>query len=382
MKNIVILGSTGSVGRNSLDVIEKFKDKLNVLGLSANSNIDLLLEQVERFNPKFVCISDKERSFKFKSKLKRKDLKVFIGTEGLNEIVKEKSVDLIVMAISGMTALFPLLEAIRAKKRVTLANKEAMVMAGEVIMREAKRNDVKIIPVDSEASAIQQCLENKRKDHLKKIYITCSGGPLNDTPFKRFKYITKKQVLAHPKWKMGEKISVDSATLMNKGLELIELMWLFDIDPSKIEVIIHKEAIIHSMVEFCDGIILAQLATPDMRLPIQYALSWPERWSQGHIQLDFSKFKSLTFAEPDLKKFPCLETAMEIARLKGTYPCALNASNEVVVRAFLDGRIDFIKIPQTIQKVLSKHRGIKEPDLAQLLETDSWAREETEKLIG
>jgi 1-deoxy-D-xylulose-5-phosphate reductoisomerase len=388
IRNVVILGSTGSIGRSTLEVISSFRDRFNVLGLSANSNIELLLEQVREFKPKFVCISNREKASDFKEKLKTylpkdktRSLKVFEGQEDLGEMVRYKDTDLVVVAISGMSALFCLLEAIRAKKEIALANKEAMVAAGDVIMKEAKENAVKIIPIDSEASAIWQCLQNHKRDHLKKIYITCSGGPLNDIPKKEFKNITKKRVLSHPKWKMGRKISVDSATLMNKGLELIEIRCLFGIDISQIEVIIHKEAIIHSMVEFCDGTIFAQLAIPDMRIPIQYALSYPERWENAFHPIDFSKLKSLTFSKPDLEKFPCLEMAFEAAKKGGTFPCVLNASNEEVVWAFLNGRIDFIDIPEIIEKVLSKHRGIKNPNLEQLLEQDIWAREETKKLI-
>ena len=381
MRNIVILGSTGSIGKSTLEVVSKFKDRFNVLGLSTNSNIALLLKQVEKFNPKFVCICNRERSDDFRNRLLRRDMEVFTGPEGLNEIVKDEDVDLVIIAISGTSALLPVLEAIKAKKKIALANKEAIVVAGSIIMREAKVNNVKIIPIDSEASAIWQCLENRKNDHLKKIYITCSGGPLNDLSKKEFKNITKKKVLSHPKWRMGEKISVDSATLMNKGLELIEIKWLFDIDVSRLEVIIHKEVIIHSMLEFCDGVILAQLAIPDMKIPIQYALSYPERWPQGDF-VDFFKLKSLTFSKPDLDKFPCLKIAMEVAKEGGTFPCVLNASNEEAVYAFLNGRIDFLEIPKIIQKVLSKHRGIKDPNLNQLLEADSWARKETNQLIN
>lgn len=389
MKNIVILGSTGSIGRSTLEVISKFKDRFMVLGLSANSNIELLLNQVEEFNPKFVCISNKEKASDFKERLethlsvsRRRSLKVFEGLEDLNEMVRYKDTDLVVVAISGMSALFPLLEAIRAKKDIALANKEAMVAAGDLIMREVRECNIKIMPIDSEASAIWQCLENHRRDHLKKIYITCSGGSLSDIPKREFKNITKKEVLSHPKWKMGKKISVDSATLMNKGLELIEIRWLFDIDLSKLEVIVHKEAVIHSMVEFCDGVIFAQLAVPDMRIPIQYALSYPERWENNFDSINFFKLKSLTFSKPDLEKFPCLRMAIDTAKKGGTFPCVLNASNEEVVSAFLNGRIDFIDIPKIIEKVLFKHRGIKNPNLDQLLKVDSWARKETRKLIG
>jgi len=388
IKNIVILGSTGSIGQNTLEVINKFKDKFNILGLSTNSNIHLLLKQVEKFKPKSVCIFNKEKAFDFKDRFlsvnrqeKRGNFKVFCGSEGLNEIVRDKDVDLVIVAISGVSALLPLIAAIRLKKEIALANKEAIVSAGNVIVREAKANNIKIIPIDSEASAIWQCLENRDKNQLKKIYLTCSGGPLEDIPQRDFKNVTKEIILSHPRWKMGEKISVDSATLMNKGLEIMEIRWLFDIDVSRIEVIVHKEAIIHSMIEFCDGVILAQLASPDMKLPIQYALSYPERWSQDEAFVNFFKLKSLSFFKPELKKFPCLEIAIDVAKKGGSFPCVLNASNEEVVCAFLNGRISFIDIPEIIQKVLSKHRGITNPNLEQILEIDNWAREETKRFL-
>lgn len=371
MKNIAVLGSTGSIGKNTLDIVSEFSDRLKVVGLSAYNNIELIRSQIEKFKPEYVAIR------KDKIPALRKDInsrvKICDTNSGLKNMIASKDIDLVVVAISGSSALEPVLEAIRKRKAVALANKEALVMAGSVIMKEAKKYKTQIIPIDSEQSAIFQCLQDRDKKELKKIYLTASGGPLVDTPSQRLKNISVKEVLRHPRWKMGKKVTVDSATLMNKGLEIIEAMWLFGVDIDKIEVLIHKEAIVHSMVEFIDGSIIAQLGVTDMRLPIQYALTYPSRWKGTLNNLDFNKL-NLTFKKPDFDKFPCLKLAYRAAKLKGTAPCVLNAANEEAVAAFLDRKIGYLDIHRIISAVLSKHEVSKNPSLRQIISADKWAR--------
>ncbi|MDP1852844.1 MAG: 1-deoxy-D-xylulose-5-phosphate reductoisomerase [Candidatus Omnitrophota bacterium] len=374
MKQVIILGSTGSIGENSLDVIFRNKDKFRVLGLSAHSNTELLLKQIDKFSPEYVAIGDIEKARILEKKIKGKT-KVLKGECAIENLLDNKS-DLVVMAISGSGALLPVLKALEKTKAIALANKEALVMAGPLIVKKAKEKKVKIIPVDSEQSAIFQCLKNEDKATLKKVYLTASGGPLKDMPEKRFSRITPDKALDHPRWRMGRKISIDSATLMNKGLELIEAMYLFGLKSEEIEILIHPEAIIHSMVEFIDGVVLAQLAVTDMRIPIQYALTYPERINSGFKNLDFTAIKKLTFAKPDFKKFPCLRLAKEASLAKGSAPCVLNAVNEEAVCAFLDRRISFIEIAKIIEKVLERHRVVSNPGLEEILKIDAWARNE------
>jgi len=320
MKYITILGSTGSIGRNTLEVIRNFPNKFKVRSLSANSNITLLYKQIREFKPKFVCLQDEHRAAQLKSKLKNKAVKVLVGDAGLENLARDKSACDIVLAISGSSALKPLMAAIEANKTIALANKEALVMAGPIIMNKASQKRVKIIPIDSEQSAIWQCLDGEDRDKVKNIYLTASGGPLRKSSLAR---VGPKDVLRHPRWKMGKKITVDSATLMNKGLEFLESIYLFNLKPKMIKILIHPQAIIHSMVEFIDGVILAQLSVTDMRIPIQYALSYPERLRSALKGLNFFKLKRLDFEKPDLKKFPCLKLAYQAARMGGTMPAVL-----------------------------------------------------------
>jgi 1-deoxy-D-xylulose-5-phosphate reductoisomerase len=348
------------------------------VGLSSHRNSQLLKKQIREFHPEFAAIG-KEKIHELRNSGIPK-VKICDTNSGLNKMVASKNADMVVMAISGSSALDSLLEAIRHKKTVALANKEALVMAGSIIMEEAKKHKTKIVPIDSEQSAIFQCLQNRNKNELNKIYLTASGGPLSDVPIRKFKNISVKQVLKHPRWKMGKKVTVDSATLMNKGLELIEAMWLFGVDIDKIEILIHKEAIIHSMVEFIDGTIIAQLGITDMKLPIQYALSHPERWKGNLKNLDFGN-TNLTFKKPDLDKFPCLKLSCQAAKLKGTAPCVLNAANEEAVKAFLERKIGYLDIHRVIKSVLAKHKLIKNPSLKQIIQTDKWARQQVERLI-
>ncbi len=374
MKKIAILGSTGSVGINSLDVLSRFPEEFSISGLSAYNNIDLIEKQARNFKPGIVAINEKHISG-LRQRLNN-GVSIFGLKEGIRKIIDNQDTDIIVLAISGSAALLPLLEAVEAGKTVALVNKEALVMAGSIIMKRAKETGAKIIPVDSEQSAIFQCLDGRDKKDLKKIYLTASGGPLKSVAKSKFSKLTVKDILDHPRWKMGRKVTVDSATLMNKGLEIIEAMWLFDLKPELIEVIIHKEAIIHSMVEFIDGTILAQLGVTDMRLPIQYSLTYPERRISNIPGVDFVKLKQLSFEKPDLKKFPCLALAYEAAREGGSVPCVLNAVNEVCVKAFLNEEIKFPQIPQIIEKVLAKHKKIVSPNLDEIISSDKWAREQ------
>ena len=372
MKRIAILGSTGSVGVNVLKVVSQFPDRFNVIGLTANTNTARLGAQIKEFRPLVVGIKDENvvREWKVRG------VKVYTGLEGLVEVATDPRVDLVVVAISGSAGLIPTLEAIKAEKNIALANKESLVMAGRIIMDMAREKKVKILPLDSEHSAIFQCLNGRDKNELSKIYLTASGGPLRDVSAERLNSVSPQQALDHPKWKMGKKISVDSATLMNKGLEVIEASFLFDIAVDKIEVLIHPEAIVHSLVEFVDGAILAQLGTPDMCLPIQYALTYPERVRSKVASINFSKVSRLTFSLPDLNRFPCLSVAYRVAHDAGSSPCVLNAVNEECVAAFLEGKIRLPDIPKILNKVLSKHNKVDEPGLDELLEIDNWARKE------
>lgn len=379
MKNIAILGSTGSIGQSALEVIRHFPEKFKVIALSTHSSIGLFQRQLKEFGPEFACISDSSAAKKLKA---AKKTKIFFGQDGLKEIAQQKSIQQLLLAISGSAALAPLIKALAANKQVALANKEALVMAGPIIMKMAEGKKAGIIPVDSEQSAIWQCLEGRKSENLKSIYLTASGGPFRKTCKKDLKGISLRQVLKHPRWRMGRKITVDSATLMNKGLELLEAMFLFGVQREKIKILIHPEAIIHSMVEFIDGVVIAQLSATDMRIPIQYALSYPERLSNSLPAIDFYKLRGLHFEKPDFKKFPCLRLALEAAAELGTKPAVLNAANEVSVREFLNGSINFVDIPRIIERVLGRHTNRLNPNLADIIEADSWARLESYKTIG
>lgn len=380
MQRIAILGSTGSIGKNALDVISRFPDRFNVVALSVYSNTDLLLRQVRKFKPRAVCVADRDKAVQLRKKYGK--VRVYEGEDGLCRMIEDIKIDTLVVGIVGSSALLPILTALSKIKRIALANKEALVMAGDIIMKKARRNNVKILPVDSEHSAVFQCIASPDRSGIKKIYLTGSGGPLLKTPKKNFKYITPKEAINHPKWKMGKKISVDSATMMNKGLEVIEAHHLFGLGVERIEVLIHPETVIHSMVEFIDGSILAQMGTCDMRIPIQYALTYPFRDVSPVRSVKFTEFKGLHFDSPDFKKFPCLRMAYEAGRHGGTYPCVLNASNEVAVTDFLKGQIRFTDIPGVIEKILQSHTSLKNPKLKDILEADKWAREKTKEILS
>ncbi|MCX5697374.1 MAG: 1-deoxy-D-xylulose-5-phosphate reductoisomerase [Candidatus Omnitrophica bacterium] len=382
MKRLVILGSTGSIGQNTLDVVRRFPDRFQVLGLSAYSNIDELCRQVREFRPGFVCVGNSRLAEKLGAKISP-GIKLFCGEEGLLELAGLSSADEVVVAISGSQALGPLLSAIETGKDIVLANKEALVMAGPLVMQKARKHKISLKPVDSEQSAIWQCLDKQDKRNLKTIYLTASGGPLRKVPKGELRNISVPRALNHPRWKMGKKISVDSATLMNKGLEVLETMYLFGVGPQEIKVIIHPEAVVHSMVEFIDGVVMAQLSATDMRIPIQYALTYPERLACGSpAGIDFLKLRKLEFQEPDFKKFPCLGLAYTAARKQGGAPCVLNAANEVAVEAFLERRLAFNGLARVVERVLAKHRSIINSSLKDILKLDAWAREEAAAAIS
>ena len=377
-QRIAILGSTGSIGVNALSVISALKDRFDVVALSANSNIKLLSKQAAIFRPRIVSVGNSGLSISIKNSIPAKTKAAF-GLEGLKEIVSRDDVDMVLFSISGNSCLEPLIHAIEHKKRIALANKEALVSAGSIIMRKAKENGVDVIPIDSEHSAIFQCLEGKRK-YLRRIYLTGSGGPLLNVPKNRFDKLTRKFILNHPKWRMGRKISVDSATMMNKGLEIIEASHLFGVGQGDIEVLIHPEAVIHSMVELVDGTVFAQLGVPDMRIPIQYALTHPARLESGLERLDFLKLGAISFTRSDEKKFPCLALAREAARRGGASPAALSAADEEAVKLYLDGELKFSSIPKAIEKVLKRHVNVKNPKIDDILGADRWAREEVRRI--
>lgn len=379
-KRIVILGSTGTIGINTLKVIERFPQHFEVVGLSAYENVRLLQEQIHRFQPKFAAASPKAINDLKKDHSTRKT-KLFDVEHDLEELVARPDVDIVVIGIRGSAALKPFLSAVRAGKTLAPANKEALVVAGDILMREAKRHDAQIIPIDSEQSAIFQCLDGRRRSELKKVFLTASGGALHKTPQSRFDQLTVKEILKHPRWKMGKKITVDSATLMNKGFEVIEAKWLFQLDVKDIEVVIHPEAIIHSMVQFQDGSIIAQLGVTDMRLPIQYALTYPERWNSGLNGMDFFALKRMHFEKPNFQKFPALRLAMDVAEKGGTLASVLNAADEEAVEAFLEGKIRFTQIYPIVEKVVAQHRSINQPNLKNIFEADRWAREEVKKYV-
>ncbi|MDP2911479.1 MAG: 1-deoxy-D-xylulose-5-phosphate reductoisomerase [Candidatus Omnitrophota bacterium] len=372
MEKIAVLGSTGSIGVNGLRVISRFPDRFKVCCLSTNSNIELLEKQVKKFRPQAVCIGNLTGN-----KPKLGNVKIYEGADGLCRMLNDLKIDTALVGIAGSSALLPILTALDNVKKIALANKEALVMAGGIIVNKAARNNVTIVPVDSEHSAIFQCIGGRDSHELKKIFLTGSGGPFLNVKKSEFKNITPEQAVNHPKWKMGKKISVDSATMMNKGLEVIEARWLFNMDINSIHILIHPEAVIHSMVEFRDGAILAQLGPCDMRIPIQYGLTYPERLESGIKSPSFSSIKNLSFYEPDFERFPCMGLAYEAGKKAGTYPSVLNASNEIAVREFIKGVISFTDIPRIIEKVMDLHRGVRNPNLEDILDADKWARART-----
>ncbi|ADZ84127.1 1-deoxy-D-xylulose-5-phosphate reductoisomerase [Cellulosilyticum lentocellum] len=382
-KKIVILGSTGSIGTQTLDVVGRNKD-IQVAGLAAYSNIDLLEEQIIAFKPQVVCVMLPEKATLLEERLKVKQIhtEVISGEEGLVTLATLESADMIVTAVVGMIGLLPTLAAIKAGKTIALANKETLVTAGELVMRSAKENKVGILPVDSEHSAIFQALRGNEHKSVSKLILTASGGPFRTYTKEQLEQVTVEAALKHPNWAMGSKITIDSASLMNKGLEVIEAKYLFDVEPSQIDVIVHKESIIHSMVEYVDGSTIAQLGQPDMRHPIAYALYYPERTDASYIKsLDFASIGTLSFEAPKKNLFPCLQFAYDALEIGGTMPAVLNAANEVVVASFLNKQIRFLDIPKIIHMVMEKHICINRPTLEDILGCDEWAREYSRKKV-
>ena len=377
MKQLAILGSTGSIGQQTLDVVRSLPDKFQIVGLTAGKNINLLAGQISEFKPKFVYYpSGNTPDRATQSRLANAEYEFL----SLEDIARHPQVDMVVIAISGNSGLSPTLAAIKAGKNVALANKESLVMAGEILIKEAAINKAQILPIDSEHSAIWQCLSNERQ-RAARLILTASGGPFYHYSPAQLERVTPQQALRHPSWQMGRKITIDSATLMNKGLEVIEAHWLFQMSFDNIKILIHPQSIVHSMVEFIDGSIKAQLSYPDMRLPIQYALSYPERLPNPKLpRLNWSHISKLTFEEPDPNTFPCLKIAIDVGKRGGTYPAALCAADEVAVELFLSQRIKFVDIPHLIEQTLEQHQAIAHPSLKEIMASDTWAREKAMQL--
>ncbi|BBO17302.1 1-deoxy-D-xylulose-5-phosphate reductoisomerase [Candidatus Brocadia pituitae] len=379
MKNIVVLGSTGSIGRNTLEVARNLKNAFQVVGLSSNSRWELLAEQVEEFKPRYVALTDSGLVEKLKRRFQGNQIKILTGNQCLQEIVVKPEVDIVVSAVVGAVGLPAAIATIEQGKTLALANKESLVMAGHIVMSLAKKDQ--ILPVDSEHSAIFQSLHSGKPCEVKRVIITASGGPFCDYPADKLPEVKPAQALKHPTWQMGQKITIDSATLMNKALEIIEAKWLFGLTAEQIDVVIHPQSIIHSMVEFCDGSVIAQMGLPDMKVPIQYALTYPERSPLDVRWFDLPALGHLTFRKPDAEKFPALRLGYQAAREGGTTGATLNAANEVAVQAFLDGQIRFTEIASHVEKVISHHHFIKNPCLEEILAADAWARQEMKKCL-
>jgi len=376
-KKIVILGSTGSVGKQALTVLSDQEKLFELVGISGWEDTNLLKEQILKYKPKIAVVKNEYFAKKLKNSLnKYLNIKVMWGIRGLIELVTLGEIDLVVMAITGIASLIPTYEAIINNKNVALASKEAMVVAGEILMSEAKSRNLKIIPIDSEHNAIFQCIGNEPKENIAKIILTASGGSLYHLTESTLSKVTVEEALNHPNWDMGKKISIDSATLMNKGLEVIEARWFFDIPADRIDVVIHPQSYIHSMVQFIDGTIQAQMSEHDMKLPIQHALTYPERKRNNYPVIDLVKIKQLTFKNPNFKKFPCLKLAYKAIEMGGTMPAVLNAANEITVNAFLNEKIKIIEIPSIIQAVMKSHKIKTNPIISDILDADYWARQE------
>ncbi|MBW1763836.1 MAG: 1-deoxy-D-xylulose-5-phosphate reductoisomerase [Deltaproteobacteria bacterium] len=380
MRKVTVLGSTGSIGVSTLKVIESNPEEYKVFGLAAGRNIDLFTEQIERFRPAVVAISDEELANTLRDRLKMNPCpEVYFGPEGLIDLASLDEADIVLSAITGAAGLAPTHGAIQAGKDVALANKETLVMAGPIIMDLSKKKGVSILPVDSEHSAIQQSMQGHAREDLKRIILTASGGPFKDLPIEEMEFLTPAAALKHPNWDMGRKITIDSSTLMNKGLEIIEAKWLFDLRTDQIGVVIHPESIIHSMVEYMDGSIIAQLGVPDMATPISYALSYPRHLKTDLPPLEIETIGTLNFSKPDMKKFRCLALALDAIEVDGSMPAVLNGANEIAVEAFLNEEIGFLQIPVLIERVMQAHDPVPVEDIEAVMEADRWARETAKK---
>ena len=379
LTNIVILGSTGSIGRQALEVVDQHPDKLKVVGLAANDELDLLEAQVKKYHPRLVALGEVSLQAAFRARVGNQ-LEILTGVEGLCELAALDGVDTVLVALSGAVGIRPTLAAINKSRRIALANKETLVAAGDIVMQAAREKAASIIPVDSEHSAIFQCLQGERP-YLQNIWLTASGGPFRDYSAEQLATVTVDMALSHPNWNMGPKISVDSATLMNKGLEVIEAHHLFGVAYEKIKVLVQKESVIHSMVEFVDGSFLAHLGVADMRIPIQYALTYPQRFPSPATHLNFTQLSAIHFAAPDHQRFPALGLAIAAGQRGGTLPAVMNAANELAVHYFLQRQIHFAQIPVFVEKVMQAHPIIDQPGLDEILAADLWARHTTEQLI-
>ena len=378
MKKLSILGSTGSIGTQTLDIVKSNPGEFKVVGLTTNKNIELLKKQINEFKPEAVAVMDKEKTDLLKRDV---DINVYSGIDGIIKIATLNEVDTVVNSLVGSIGVKPTIEAIKNKKNIALANKETLVTAGSIVMEEVRKNNVNLMPIDSEHSAIFQCINGEQIKDINKITITASGGPFKDYLKEQLENVTVKDALNHPTWNMGNKITIDSATLMNKGFEVIEAHWLYEIGYENIEVVIHPQSIIHSLVEFKDNSTLAQFSPPNMKIPIQYALSYPKRLKLETKKLNLAQIKNLNFENPDLQKFPCLKYSYDAGNIGGTMPAVLNAANEVVVNAFLNEKIRFNDIPRLIKSMMEKHNIIKNPVLNEILEIDKAIKEKTLKII-
>jgi 1-deoxy-D-xylulose-5-phosphate reductoisomerase len=379
MKRISVLGSTGSIGMQTMEVIRSNKELLSLEAITANSSIDLLEQQVREFRPKLAVIYDKSKYAELKSRVGA-ITEVATGIEGLIAAATIAGADTVVTSIVGIAGLIPTYHGIMNKKNIALANKETLVAGGRLIMKKAKENNISILPVDSEHCAIFQSIGSNKKSQIQKLILTASGGPFRTKTKEELNHVTLADALNHPNWKMGKKITVDSASLMNKGLEVIEARWLFDVNADEIEVCVHPQSIIHSMVEYVDGSVIAQLGLPDMKLPIQYALTYPERLPMQGEKLDLTKYGTLTFEKPDTDKFPCLQLAYDALAAGDSACIAINGANEIAVELFLNSKIKFMDIPRLITSVLEKHEAINNPTLEEIIEIDQWARSVTNEL--
>ncbi|MGM9817647.1 MAG: 1-deoxy-D-xylulose-5-phosphate reductoisomerase [Paludibacteraceae bacterium] len=380
-KQIAILGSTGSIGRQALEVIAANRNRFQVYALTANNNVDLLVQQARTFTPNVVCIANEKHYATLKQQLEDLPIKVFAGSDAIDQVVQMQGVDIVLAAMVGYAGLKPTIAAIEAGKIIALANKETLVVAGELICDLANRHNVPILPVDSEHSAIFQCLAGEYNNSIERLILTASGGPFRQKSLDELKSVTPAQALKHPNWDMGAKITIDSATMMNKGFEVIEAKWLFGVNPKQIDVVVHPQSIIHSMVEFADGSIKAQLGMPDMRLPIQYTFTYPMRISSKSPRLDFSTYSQLTFEKPDTKRFRNLAFAYKAMESGGNMPCIVNAANEVVVAAFLENKIGFLQMSDIIETVMAKADFVKNPSYDDYVATDIAVRRLTKSLI-
>ena len=378
MKNVVLLGSTGSIGTSTVKVAEDLSGQIRLIGLAAGGNSELLLEQTRKHKPAIISINDPAKAKELQNTLGT-SAQVLCGNEGLLKLATLPEADIVLIAIVGTAGLQPALAAIRAGKDIAVASKEILVMAGEIVMNEARKHGVRVLAVDSEHSAIFQCLDGKPTNSVRQLLLTASGGPFRsktDWPKEKFSEITVERALKHPSWVMGRKITIDSATLFNKGLEMIEARWLFDIEMARVGVVVHPQSIVHSMVEFVDGSLIAQLSTPDMCLPIQYALTYPERAASDRVQTNFPKIGTLTFEEPDVERFPAIGLARRAGEIGGTLPAVLNAANEIAVEAFVNRKINFPQITETVRRTMDAHKTVSQPTLEQILAADAWARVE------